>query len=57
MWIPIKDILKNLNELEDGWGGASTIGGAPRNPDGSRSKLKPEQIVIVINDTLKNYKD
>lgn len=51
---PIKDILEKLNELEVGWGGGSTIGGAPRNPDGSRSKLKPEQIVIVINDILKN---
>lgn len=28
-----------MNQLEPGWGGGSTIGGAPRNPDGSRSKL------------------
>lgn len=46
---PIKNILEKLNFLESGWGGSSTIGGAPRNIDGSRSKLKPEEVVIIIN--------
>jgi hypothetical protein len=35
----IPGFLAEMNELEAGWGGGSTIGGAPRNPDGSRSRL------------------
>lgn len=41
-------ILYELNKIEPGWGGGSTIGGAPRNPDGSRSRLSPEQVFEVI---------
>ena len=41
-------ILYELNKTEPGWGGGSTIGGAPRNPDGSRSHLSPEQVFEVI---------
>ncbi len=29
------------------WGGATTVGGSPRNPDGSQSRLKPEQIFKI----------
>ena len=29
------------------WGGASSIGGSPRNPDGSQSQLTPEQVLEV----------
>ena len=35
----IPAFLAEMNSLEPGWGGGSTIGGAPRNPDGTRSKL------------------
>jgi hypothetical protein len=49
-------ILYELNKLEDGWGGGSTIGGAPRNPDGSRSKLSPEQVFDVIENIVSNVK-
>jgi len=29
------------------WGGATTIGGGPRNPDGSQSRLTPEQVLEI----------
>mgnify|MGYP001607617763 FL=1 len=41
-------ILHELNKLEPGWGGGSTIGGAPRNADGSRSRLSPDQVFDVV---------
>jgi hypothetical protein len=41
-------ILYELKQIEPGWGGGSTIGGAPRNPDGSRSRLTPKQVAEVI---------
>jgi len=34
------------------WGGGSTIGGSPRNPDGSSSRLSWEQVVAVIEEAL-----
>lgn len=46
---PLERIFEELNKLEPGWGGGSTIGGAPRNQDGSRSKLPLETIAEVIN--------
>lgn len=49
---PVKDILNKLNEIETGWGGGSTIGGAPRNLDGSRSKISPDEIVNIVNSIL-----
>ena len=49
---PVKNILDKLNSYESGWGGGSTIGGAPRNEDGSRSKLPPEEVMKIINDLL-----
>lgn len=42
-------ILHTLNQREAGWGGGSTIGGAPRNPDGSRSRLTPDQVFDLVN--------
>jgi hypothetical protein len=36
--------LYRANELEEGWGGGSTIGGAPRNENGVRSRLTYEQV-------------
>lgn len=53
---PISTIFEALNEIEPGWGGGSTIGGAPRNADGGRSKLSYEQISTVIDDILINGK-
>jgi len=46
---PLEKIFKELNKIEPGWGGGTTIGGAPRNEDGSRSKLQLDDIVEVIN--------
>ena len=41
-------ILSALNEHERGWGGGTTIGGAPRNSDGSRSRLKPDEVFAIV---------
>lgn len=30
------------------WGGGSSIGGSPRNPDGSSSRLEPEEVLKVF---------
>ena len=49
---PLIKIYAALNELEPGWGGSSSIGGAPRNPDGSRSRLSIEEIKRVINECI-----
>jgi len=46
---PLEIMYSKLNELEPGWGGGSTIGGAPRNHDGSRSKLTMEQVAEIID--------
>lgn len=45
-------ILFTLNTKESGWGGGSTIGGAPRNADGSRSHLTPDEIFQIIQSVL-----
>jgi len=37
-------ILAALAAEEPGWGGGSTVGGAPRNADGSRSRLDPDAV-------------
>lgn len=49
---PNEKIYANLNKLEPGWGGGSSIGGAPRNKDGSRSRLSIDTIVEVVNRTI-----
>lgn len=54
---PLFKIYEKLNELEPGWGGGSTIGGAPRNPDGSRSKLPLEKIIEVIDEIVQQEKE
>jgi len=46
---PLKKIYTALNKEEKGWGGSSTIGGAPRNPDGSRSKLSVKRITEIVD--------
>ena len=45
-------VLHGLNAVEPGWGGGSTIGGAPRNADGSRSRLTPDEVFVLIEDLL-----
>lgn len=49
---PMEKIFEALNEQEPGWGGGTTIGGAPRNQDGTRSKLTLKQVTKVIDDVL-----
>jgi hypothetical protein len=46
-------ILNTLNEREKGWGGGSTIGGAPRNADGSRSRLTPDEVFSLVEKHLR----
>ena len=40
----IPGFLARMNELEAGWGGGSTIGGAPRLEGGKRSALPVETV-------------
>lgn len=42
-------MYEELNKIESNWGGSSSIGGAPRNLDGTRSKLSLEKIIEIIN--------
>jgi hypothetical protein len=44
----VRRFLERCNELEPGWGGGSTIGGAPRNPDGTRSRLDIDVIARIL---------
>lgn len=46
-------ILHALNQCEPGWGGGSTIGGAPRNADGSRSRMTPDGVFELIETIVK----
>lgn len=41
--------LREMNTREQGWGGASTIGGAPRQPDGRRSEVSVHEVAKVFN--------
>lgn len=47
-------ILFFLNNMEPGWGGGSTIGGSPRNPDGSSSSLVPDRVFHFVEQQIKN---
>jgi len=49
----IPAILSRLSEIEPGWGGGSSIGGAPRRTSGARSFLKPQEVIEVIEACLK----
>jgi hypothetical protein len=49
----VPEILDSLNAVEPGWGGGSTIGGAPRRPDGSRSRLAPEKVFELIEQCVR----
>jgi hypothetical protein len=45
---PVTRILETLAAREPGWGGGSTVGGAPRHADGSRSRLPPNEVFETI---------
>jgi hypothetical protein len=45
---PVPAILAALAALEPGWGGGSTVGGAPRHASGARSRLAPETVFDVV---------
>ncbi len=45
-------IYEKLNEIEPGWGGSGSIGGSPRNGDGSRTKLSIDKIIEIINGVI-----
>jgi len=49
---PMVEFVQRMNELEPGWGGGSTICGAPRGPGGLRSKLEPSLVNKVILDLI-----
>lgn len=51
----IPKICCELNKLESGWGCGSTVGGAPRNSDGSRSRLPLEKIYETIDNTINDF--
>jgi hypothetical protein len=44
----IKAFLARCNEIESGWGGGSTIGGAPRLEGGKRSSLTRSQVEEIL---------
>jgi hypothetical protein len=41
-------ILAALAAREPGWGGGSSIGGAPRHPGGRRSSLHPDEVFSLV---------
>ena len=49
------EILAALSLREAGWGGGSTIGGAPRHPDGSRSKLPPDVVFELVEAVVREH--
>ena len=49
----VRAFLFAMNEREPGWGGGSTVGGAPRHPDGSRSRLTVEEVAAVFEAVAK----
>lgn len=53
---PLEKMYKEFNKIEPGWGGSSSIGGAPRNSDGSRSKLSIKIITEVVNACIEDRK-
>jgi hypothetical protein len=46
-------ILAALAAREPGWGGGTSVGGAPRHPDGSRSTLAPDEVFTVIETVVR----
>jgi len=52
----VPEILGALGKVEPGWGGGSTIGGAPRHADGSRSRLAPAQVFDIVEGCVQRQK-
>lgn len=52
-YVDMTAVLKELNELESGWGGSPTIIGSPQ---GISSNLTPEKIIEVVAKHLKEKK-
>jgi hypothetical protein len=50
---PVDKILATLSAREPGWGGGSTIGGAPRHHDGSRSRLTPTEVFDIVEGVVR----
>lgn len=46
-------ILAALAKREAGWGGSTTVGGAPRHADGSRSRLTPADVFAIVEAVLR----
>lgn len=46
----VGEFLEAMNEREEGWGGGSTVGGAPRRADGRRSELSAEVVREVLEE-------
>ena len=44
----VPKVLRALHAREPGWGGGSTVGGAPRNPDGTRSRLTAAEVWEIV---------
>jgi hypothetical protein len=51
-YFPVAEILRTLDKREPGWGGGSTIGGAPRNEDGSRSRISPDEVFEIVESVV-----
>jgi len=51
---PVPQILAALAAAEPGWGGGSTVGGAPRNADGSRSRLDPDAVFDIVEAAVRS---
>lgn len=51
---PVKEgtILRALADAEPGWGGGSSIGGSPRNADGSGSSMGPDEVFALVEGVL-----
>lgn len=46
--LALKEIEVNPDQSHSAnWGGATTVGGSPRNPDSSQSRLTPEQVLEI----------
>lgn len=53
----VAGFLAKMNELEPGWGGGSTIGGAPRGEGGRRSELSVEQVRGVFERVVRQKQE
>jgi hypothetical protein len=44
----VERFLERMNQLEEGWGGSNTVGGAPRREGGRRSSLPIEHVCDIF---------